>query len=181
MSFGRVDWRSRNTLSNNMSDTTEEHVVGNKESSYIAKKVELLNAQMSTTILGTSPDSDNQNDENSPIIAAVTGTEVGKDTELGTPAPWNACSTCCLTAYSEETGAENPEQAMIYEFEIPQTVVGRLIGKFGTYVNRIKMVTGASIIVKRHISCPSLKICAVECTLNKSRIVLSYLTRALSQ
>ena len=56
----------------------------------------------------------------------------------------------------------SPTDAMIYEFEMPQTIVGRLIGKFGNFVNKIKATTGASIIVKVHHTSSSLKICAIE-------------------
>ncbi|CAG7834983.1 unnamed protein product [Allacma fusca] len=56
----------------------------------------------------------------------------------------------------------SPSDAMIYEFEMPQSIVGRLIGKFGNYVNKIKATTGANIIVKMHPTSGSLKICAVE-------------------
>lgn len=56
----------------------------------------------------------------------------------------------------------SPSDAMVYEFEMPQTIVGRLIGRFGNFVNKIKEATGASIIVKVHHTTSSLKICAIE-------------------
>ena len=67
-----------------------------------------------------------------------------------------------FTAYCESVDSVLPGHAMIYEFEIPQTIVGRLIGKYGSFVNKIKLTTGANIIVKRHGVHPSMKICAVE-------------------
>ena len=52
----------------------------------------------------------------------------------------------------------------IYEFVIPQHLVGRLIGRYGSYVNEIKETTHASIYIKRHPDTSKLKICAVEGT-----------------
>lgn len=50
----------------------------------------------------------------------------------------------------------------IYEFVIPQQLVGRLIGRHGSFVNEIKETTHASIYIKRHPETSKLKICAVE-------------------
>jgi len=66
------------------------------------------------------------------------------------------------TAYSEAVGKMYPTHSMIYEFEIPQLLVGRLIGRFGAFVNKVKDTTGASIMVKRHHISAVLKICAIE-------------------
>jgi len=66
------------------------------------------------------------------------------------------------TAYSKSMGTVMPHQPMIYEFEIPQLIVGRLIGRFGAYVNKIKHASGATIFIKRHPSSDRNKICAVE-------------------
>jgi len=77
--------------------------------------------------------------------------------------PWNICGGfVAITAYAKSLGTVMPNHAMIYEFEIPQAIVGRLIGRYGTFVNKIKMTTGANIIVKRHHTSSTMKICAVE-------------------
>ncbi|ODN02613.1 KH domain-containing protein C56G2.1 [Orchesella cincta] len=77
--------------------------------------------------------------------------------------PWHLCHPySTYTSYSKSLGSIMPNHAMIYEFEIPQAVVGRLIGRYGSYVNKIKLATGANIIVKRHQQNVRLKICAVE-------------------
>ncbi|XP_046447295.1 A-kinase anchor protein 1, mitochondrial-like isoform X2 [Daphnia pulex] len=55
-----------------------------------------------------------------------------------------------------------PERLFVYEFEIPQALVGLLIGKYGAFVNQIKDKTGASLLIKdRDRRC---KLCAVEGT-----------------
>ncbi|ROT71678.1 putative KH domain-containing protein C56G2.1 [Penaeus vannamei] len=55
------------------------------------------------------------------------------------------------------------EQFLFYEFEIPQTLVGRLIGRKGAFVNKIKATTDATLIVYPHKN-RRLKLCSVEGT-----------------
>ncbi|XP_013146231.1 PREDICTED: A-kinase anchor protein 1, mitochondrial isoform X1 [Papilio polytes] len=55
----------------------------------------------------------------------------------------------------------------IHQFIIPQTLVGLLIGKHGSFVNQIKAKTGASVYVRRHPDSVKQKICAVEGTQNE--------------
>ena len=55
-----------------------------------------------------------------------------------------------------------PERLFVYEFEIPQTLCGLLIGRFGAYVHHIKAKTGASLLIKRHMTNKRLKVCAIE-------------------
>lgn len=50
----------------------------------------------------------------------------------------------------------------IHQFIIPQTLVGLLIGKHGSFVTQIKAKTGASVYVRRHPDSVKQKICAVE-------------------
>ncbi|XP_047498402.1 A-kinase anchor protein 1, mitochondrial-like isoform X3 [Penaeus chinensis] len=57
----------------------------------------------------------------------------------------------------------NQEQFLFFEFEIPQTLVGRLIGKKGAFVNKIKATTDATLIVYPHKN-RRLKLCSVEGT-----------------
>lgn len=51
---------------------------------------------------------------------------------------------------------------LIYEFEIPQYLVGRLIGRHGSNAYEIKKATNAAIYIKTHPNTSELKICAVE-------------------
>lgn len=50
----------------------------------------------------------------------------------------------------------------VYEFVLPQYLVGRLIGRYGCFVHEIKKNTNATIFIKRHPETRKLKICAVE-------------------
>jgi len=50
----------------------------------------------------------------------------------------------------------------IYEFVIPQHLVGRLIGRNGSYIHEIKENTHASVYIKVHPDTSKLKICAIE-------------------
>lgn len=49
----------------------------------------------------------------------------------------------------------------VFEFELPQSLCGRLIGQHGRYVNLIKNRSRASISIKSHPINPDLKLCAV--------------------
>lgn len=50
----------------------------------------------------------------------------------------------------------------VYEFVLPQALVGKLIGRHGAFVQQIKSKTNASVLIKRHPDTGKLKICAVE-------------------
>ncbi|XP_023947873.2 A-kinase anchor protein 1, mitochondrial isoform X2 [Bicyclus anynana] len=52
----------------------------------------------------------------------------------------------------------------IHQFVIPQTLVGLLIGKFGSFVTKIKAQTGATVYVRKHPDLSKQKICAIEGT-----------------
>lgn len=80
-------------------------------------------------------------------------------------ASWQMCPYTSYTTYSKSLGAVMPNHPMIFEFEIPQHIVGRLIGRCGSFVNKIKGTTGANIIIKRHPNTGNKsKVCAVEGT-----------------
>lgn len=51
-----------------------------------------------------------------------------------------------------------------YECIIPQSIVGKLIGRHGSFVHQIKEKTNAMIVVKRHPTNDKLKICSIEGT-----------------
>ena len=50
---------------------------------------------------------------------------------------------------------------LVYNTNFPQSYVGRLIGKKGSFVKRIKARTGANIIVHNHPN-KRLRICALQ-------------------
>lgn len=52
----------------------------------------------------------------------------------------------------------------VYEFVLPQIIVGRLIGRHGTFLHEIKTQTHTNIFIKRHPDSNKLKICAIEGT-----------------
>lgn len=51
-----------------------------------------------------------------------------------------------------------------YECIVPQSIVGKLIGRHGSFVNQIKDKTNAMILVKRHPTNDKMKICSIEGT-----------------
>ncbi|XP_050345516.1 A-kinase anchor protein 1, mitochondrial isoform X1 [Nymphalis io] len=72
--------------------------------------------------------------------------------EAASPPPAN------MNIVTSETGLR------IHQFIIPQTLVGLLIGKYGSFVTKIKAKTGATVYVRRHPDLVKQKICAVEGT-----------------
>lgn len=52
----------------------------------------------------------------------------------------------------------------LYEFIIPQSLVGKLIGRHGSFVTQIKEKTNAHIVVKKHPTNNKLKVCSIEGT-----------------
>ncbi|GIX82311.1 hypothetical protein CEXT_522782 [Caerostris extrusa] len=57
---------------------------------------------------------------------------------------------------------DDPRSQFIYEFELPQELCGRLIGKQGKHVKSIKDRSNANVYIKRHPFDPQLKIVVVE-------------------
>ncbi|XP_055946043.1 uncharacterized protein LOC129976468 [Argiope bruennichi] len=57
---------------------------------------------------------------------------------------------------------ENPSSHFVYEFELPQELCGRLIGKHGKHVKSIKDRSHTNVYIKRHPYDPQLKVVVVE-------------------
>ena len=62
---------------------------------------------------------------------------------------------------------ENTNVITIYEFVIPQQLVGKLIGKHGSSVANIKDKTGAHVVVRKHPTNNKLKVCTIEGSQNE--------------
>jgi len=52
----------------------------------------------------------------------------------------------------------------VYEFVLPQVIVGRLIGRHGAFLQDIRAKTHTNVFIKKHPETNSLKICAIEGT-----------------
>lgn len=50
----------------------------------------------------------------------------------------------------------------LYEFSIPQHLVGRLIGRYGSFLQSVQLKAEVHIVVKRHPTFKNLKICAID-------------------
>ncbi|XP_076244159.1 A-kinase anchor protein spoonbill isoform X2 [Calliopsis andreniformis] len=61
---------------------------------------------------------------------------------------------------------------ILYEFNIPQHLVGRLIGRNGSFLQSVRVKTEAHIVVKRHPSSRDFKICAIEGSADRIDIAL---------
>ncbi|XP_063839855.1 uncharacterized protein LOC135088773 isoform X2 [Scylla paramamosain] len=70
----------------------------------------------------------------------------------------------------------NQEQYIFYDFEIPQMLVGRLIGRKGAFINKIKATTDATVIVHPHKN-RKLKLCSVEGTKHQVNAALEMIRK----
>lgn len=68
----------------------------------------------------------------------------------------------------EPSCADLTPKVIYHEFVIPQGLVGRLIGRHGTFVHQIKDKTNANILIKRHPeNVKAMKVCSIEGTQNE--------------
>lgn len=67
-----------------------------------------------------------------------------------------------LTSHISPVVDEHIEQPLVYEFEIPQTIVGLIIGREGTTIKQFTERSGAQMIIRRHYAGDHAKICTVE-------------------
>lgn len=51
---------------------------------------------------------------------------------------------------------------MLYEFSVPQNLVGKLIGRYGSFLQSIRVKAEVRIVVKRHPTLRTQKVCAIE-------------------
>jgi A-kinase anchor protein 1, mitochondrial len=77
-------------------------------------------------------------------------------------------SLCSIQSNDSGKGSSPPHSvgapASTYEFIISFNLVGHLIGRKGSYVNRIKDKTGANVVVRRHPESGKFKVCSIEGT-----------------
>ncbi|XP_014664261.1 PREDICTED: uncharacterized protein LOC106806733 isoform X2 [Priapulus caudatus] len=65
----------------------------------------------------------------------------------------------------------------LYEFEMPQQLVGKLIGKLGRNVKSLRDKTGANVYIKRHPYFDTYKLCAVEGTPEEIKLALAVISK----
>ncbi|XP_013775508.1 A-kinase anchor protein 1, mitochondrial-like [Limulus polyphemus] len=78
---------------------------------------------------------------------------------------------------SELPNPKGDEYSLIYEFEIPQELCGRLIGRQGKHVKYIKNCSNASVLIKRHPFSKDFKLCGVEGTSEEIRNALQLIRK----
>jgi len=69
-----------------------------------------------------------------------------------------------LHANSSEGPSRNhaiDDPVILYQFEIPQYLCGRLIGSGGRFVSHIKRNTNTVVIINKHLFSSDMKICTL--------------------
>lgn len=67
-----------------------------------------------------------------------------------------------LSERSAHYTSQNDHTKIVYQFELPRYLCGRLIGFHGQHVSLIRSRCDATVIVNRHPYTPELKICTIE-------------------
>ncbi|XP_064460533.1 A-kinase anchor protein 1, mitochondrial-like isoform X1 [Ornithodoros turicata] len=78
---------------------------------------------------------------------------------------------------SDSTPTIPEDLPTVYEFELPQDLCGRLIGRGGRNVAAIKDQSNANVFVRRHPFNPKLKLCAVEGTQGEVKMALEMIRK----
>ncbi|KAJ8950430.1 hypothetical protein NQ318_003706 [Aromia moschata] len=89
------------------------------------------------------------------ILAVLDSGKGGSD--VATPPP-------SRTPGIEDSVSCDANMPSFYEFVIPQNLVGKLIGRHGSFVTHIRDKTNAHILVKKHPTNNKLKVCSIEGT-----------------
>ncbi|XP_074603983.1 KH domain-containing protein akap-1-like [Brevipalpus obovatus] len=98
-----------------------------------------------------------------PDLYSVSMADSGSDVQVGPSDTYSG-------SHQLDSSVEDP--VILYQFELAQVLCGRLIGKFGHFVNLIKEKSNASVIVGRHPFSPFHKICSVEGTCSEIKKAL---------
>lgn len=92
-------------------------------------------------------------------------------------------SVCSLQSADSGKGSSPPHSECspptTYEFLLPQSLTGQLLGRKGSHVHQIKSKTGANILIKMHPDSIKIKICAVEGTQTEIDAALAMIRKKL--
>lgn len=116
----------------------------------------------------------------SPSLSSISDTQSDSDSGKGgsdvvTPPPVQQQNQQREASSLPDASASDIDgDITIFEFVIPQGLVGRLIGRRGAFVHTIREKTNARILIKRHPDADSkMKICSVEGTQSEIDVALS--------
>ncbi|KAH0810193.1 hypothetical protein GEV33_012598 [Tenebrio molitor] len=173
---GSIDIRKSNSSSESAGDKQASSV--NKQSSSImaqkvteerAPLVPTENVKMEKSPVN-SDDIQRQNSErdsanHSPadvMMASPTLSSISDNQSEGSNDSGKGGSDVVTPPPARSLDVESTTAINIFEFIIPQSLVGKLIGKHGSSVTNIKDKTGAHVVVRKHPSNNKLKVCSVE-------------------
>uniref|UniRef100_A0A8D8UUK9 KH domain-containing protein akap-1 n=1 Tax=Cacopsylla melanoneura TaxID=428564 RepID=A0A8D8UUK9_9HEMI len=96
-----------------------------------------------------------------PVTASPSLSDVHSE---GSSDSGKGCSESSRTpAGGSSVSGEPPSPAWTeYHFVLPQPIVGRLIGKNGSFIHRVRTLSHTKIYIKRHPASHKLKLCALE-------------------
>lgn len=72
------------------------------------------------------------------------------------------CSDVPTPVSGNSLSGDIPPAILLYEFLIPPKLVGRLIGRMGSYIQEIKENTHATVFIRPNPESNHFKICGIE-------------------
>ncbi|KAH9630677.1 hypothetical protein HF086_003968 [Spodoptera exigua] len=155
-------------------NASEDNTVGDKEDSNNNNNVNVVDEpsnntesdnRFSTAQRRRTSERDSANHSPvDPILASPSMCHFSDNHSEGSSDSGKGCSEAASPPPATLNMIPSETALRIHQFVIPQTLVGLLIGKQGSFVIQIKAKTGASVYVRRHPDSIKLKICAVEGT-----------------
>uniref|UniRef100_A0A1B6G7Z0 Tudor domain-containing protein n=1 Tax=Cuerna arida TaxID=1464854 RepID=A0A1B6G7Z0_9HEMI len=132
----------------------------------LERKLATLGLDTQTPVQRTERDSANHSPAevmlNSPAISTFSDAHSEGSSDSG-----KGCSDVVTPPSRTPAGGSSvagDQVPIIYEFVLPQVIVGRLIGRHGAFLHDIRSKTHTNVFIKRHPETNTLKICAIEGT-----------------
>ncbi|KAG8252067.1 protein kinase A regulatory subunit binding [Homalodisca vitripennis] len=147
-----------------LGQNTEEAKNAESATAGLERKLATLGLDTQTPVQRTERDSANHSPAevmlNSPAISTFSDAHSEGSSDSG-----KGCSDVVTPPSRTPAGGSSvagDQVPIIYEFVLPQVIVGRLIGRHGAFLHDIRSKTHTNVFIKRHPETNTLKICAIE-------------------
>ncbi|XP_038215167.1 A-kinase anchor protein 1, mitochondrial isoform X1 [Zerene cesonia] len=155
---------TENTSSENASEELNDNNNETVESRNIEEPVEGQNRYSTSQARRISERDSANHSPVDPMMASPSMCHFSDDHSEGSSDSGKGCSEAASPPPTNMNIVASEAGLRIHQFLIPQTLVGLLIGKCGSFVSCIKVKTGATVYVRRHPEVSKQKICAIEGT-----------------
>lgn len=151
------------TEENNLGDNQELHVNNNIVEASSNSNELSNNDRFSTSQNRRISERDSANHSPvDPLLASPSMCNFSDNHSEGSSDSGKGCSEAASPPPANINLVPSEAGLRIHQFVISQALVGLLIGKYGSFVTKIKASTGATVYVRRHPDLVKQKICAIE-------------------